>query len=111
MILIQHGEIMSLYTNDTDTLRQMISQSLPQLISSVITVISVFVSMIILSIPLTFVALFMILIMFITIKRIGGKSAMYFGKQQQDLGKVNGYIEEMMEGQKVVKVFSHEEVS
>lgn len=107
----QHGEIMSLYTNDTDTLRQMISQGLPQLISSVITIISVFISMIILSIPLTFVALFMILIMFITIKRIGGKSALYFGKQQQDLGKVNGYIEEMMEGQKVVKVFCHEEES
>ena len=104
-----HGEIMSLYTNDTDTLRQMISQSLPQLISSVITVISVFISMIILSIPLTLVALFMIFVMFKTIKSIGGKSAMYFGKQQQDLGKINGYIEEMMEGQKVVKVFCHEE--
>jgi ATP-binding cassette, subfamily B, multidrug efflux pump len=106
-----HGEVMSLYTNDTDTLRQMISQSLPQLISSVITVISVFISMIVLSLPLTLVALFMIFVMFKTIKNIGGKSAMYFGKQQQDLGKINGYIEEMMEGQKVVKVFCHEEES
>lgn len=106
-----HGEIMSLYTNDTDTLRQMISQSLPQLISSVITIISVFASMIILSIPLTLVTIFMMFVMFKTIKTIGGKSAMYFGKQQRDLGKLNGYIEEMMEGQKVVKVFCHEEES
>lgn len=104
-----HGEIMSLYTNDTDTLRQMISQSLPQLISSIITLVSVFISMIILSVPLTLVAIFMIFVMFKTIKTIGGKSAMYFGKQQKDLSKVNGYIEEMMEGQKVVKVFCHEE--
>ena len=104
-----HGEIMSLYTNDTDTLRQMISQSLPQLVSSIITLVSVFISMIVLSIPLTLVAIFMIFVMFKTIKTIGGKSAMYFGKQQKDLSKVNGYIEEMMEGQKVVKVFCHEE--
>ena len=104
-----HGEIMSLYTNDTDTLRQMISQSLPQLASSIITLISVFISMIILSVPLTLVAIVMIFVMFKTIKTIGGKSAMYFGKQQKDLSKVNGYIEEMMEGQKVVKVFCHEE--
>ena len=104
-----HGEIMSLYTNDTDTLRQMISQSLPQLVSSIITLVSVFISMIVLSIPLTLVAIFMIFVMFKTIKTIGGKSAMYFGKQQKDLSKINGYIEEMMEGQKVVKVFCHEE--
>lgn len=106
-----HGEIMSLYTNDTDTLRQMISQSLPQLISSIITVVSVFISMIILSIPLTFVALVMIFVMFKVIKTIGGKSSLYFGKQQKDLGKVNGFIEEMMEGQKVIKVFCHEDES
>lgn len=103
-----HGEIMSLYTNDTDTLRQMISQSIPQLIASIITVISVFVSMIFLSLPLTVVAVTMIFIMFKVTKFIGGKSALYFGRQQQNLGKLNGYIEEMMEGQKVVKVFCHE---
>ncbi len=106
-----HGEIMSLYTNDTDTLRQMISQSIPQLMSSIITVISVFVSMIVLNIPLTIVSLVMILVMFKVIKTIGGKSSLYFGKQQRNLGKLNGYIEEMMEGQKVVKVFCHEEES
>lgn len=104
-----HGEIMSLYTNDTDTLRQMISQSIPQLIASIITVISVFVSMIFLSLPLTVVAVTMIFIMFKVTKFIGGKSALYFGRQQQELGKINGYIEEMMEGQKVIKVFCHEE--
>lgn len=106
-----HGEIMSLYTNDTDTLRQMISQSLPQLVSSVITVVSVFISMIVLSLPLTLVAVVMIFVMFRVIKVIGGKSSLYFGKQQKDLGKVNGFIEEMMEGQKVVKVFCHEDES
>ncbi|EES48016.1 ABC transporter ATP-binding protein/permease [Clostridium botulinum] len=104
-----HGEIMSLYTNDTDTLRQMISQSLPQLFSSTVTVISVFISMIILNIPLTIVALLMIGVMTIVTKKIGGKSATYFMKQQKNLGDINGYIEEMMEGQKVVKVFCHEE--
>ena len=106
-----HGDIMSLYTNDTDTLRQMISQSLPQLISSIITVISVFISMAILSIPLTLVAVVMVFIMYKAIQIIGGKSGKYFGRQQKDLGKINGYIEEMMEGQKVVKVFCHEEES
>ncbi len=106
-----HGEVMSLYTNDTDTLRQMISQSLPQLISAIITVVSVFISMIILSIPLTFVAVVMIFVMFKVIKTIGGKSGFYFGRQQKDLGKVNGFIEEMMEGQKVIKVFCHEDES
>ena len=106
-----HGEIMSLYTNDTDTLRQMISQSIPQLISSIITVVTVFTSMIVLSIPLTLVSIVMIFVMFNVIKIIGGKSSLYFGKQQKALGKLNGYIEEMMEGQKVVKVFCHEEES
>ena len=106
-----HGEVMSLYTNDTDTLRQMISQSIPQLMSSIITVISVFISMIVLNIPLTVVSIVMILVMLKVIKTIGGKSSLYFGKQQRNLGELNGFIEEMMEGQKVVKVFCHEEES
>ncbi len=106
-----HGEIMSLYTNDTDTLRQMISQSIPQLMASIITVVSVFISMIVLSIPLTLVSVAMIFVMFKVIQTIGGKSSLYFGKQQKALGKLNGYIEEMMEGQKVVKVFCHEDES
>ena len=106
-----HGDVMSLYTNDTDTLRQMISQSLPQLISSVVTIVSVFISMVILSIPLTLVAVAMVFIIYKVIQIIGGKSGKYFGSQQKDLGKINGYIEEMMEGQKVVKVFCHEEES
>ena len=104
-----HGDLMSLYTNDTDTLRQMISQSIPQLLSSVITVISVFISMIALNIPLTCIVIIMVLIILKTTKTIGGKSGKYFGMQQKDLGALNGYIEEMMEGQKVVKVFCHEE--
>ncbi|AEY65338.1 ABC transporter ATP-binding protein [Clostridium sp. BNL1100] len=104
-----HGELMSLYTNDTDSLRQMISQSIPQLLASVITIVSVFFSMIFLSIPLTIVQIIAIAIMFYVIKVIGGKSGMYFGLQQRDIGKLNGYVEEMMEGQKVVKVFCHEE--
>lgn len=104
-----HGELMSLYTNDTDSLRQMISQSIPQLLASVITIVSVFFSMIFLSIPLTIVQMMAIAVMFYTIKVIGGKSGMYFGLQQRDIGKLNGYVEEMMEGQRVVKVFCHEE--
>lgn len=104
-----HGEIMSLYTNDTDTLRQMISQSIPQLLSSIITIISVFISMIVLSIPLTILAIIMIIVMLYVGRFIGGKSAVNFKKQQEALGKINGYIEEMMEGQKVVKVFCYEE--
>ena len=104
-----HGELMSLYTNDTDSLRQMISQSIPQLLASVITIVSVFFSMIFLSIPLTIVQMIAIAVMFYTIKVIGGKSGMYFGLQQRDIGKLNGYVEEMMEGQRVVKVFCHEE--
>ncbi|MCR4945273.1 MAG: ABC transporter ATP-binding protein/permease [Clostridium sp.] len=106
-----HGDIMSLYTNDTDTLRQMISQSLPQLFSAIITVVSVFISMIALSIPLTIVEVFMVIIISKVTKYIGGKSGKYFGMQQRDLGKLNGFIEEMIEGQKVVKVFCHEEES
>ena len=106
-----HGDIMSIYTNDIDTLRQMISQSIPQLISSVITIISVLVSMIILNIPLTLVTLFMVGVMLFASKNLAGLSGKYFMEQQKNLGIVNGYIEEMMEGQKVVKVFCHEEES
>jgi len=104
-----HGNVMSLYTNDTDALRQMISQGIPQLLSAIITVVSVFVSMIFLSIPLTVIQIIIIFIMVNVTKSIGAKSGKYFGAQQRDLGAVNGYIEEMMEGQKVVKVFCHEE--
>lgn len=104
-----HGDIMSVYTNDIDTLRQMISQSMPQLLNSGITIISVFVSMLILSIPLTVVTMIMVGIMVFCSKKSAGQSGAYFAKQQKDLGIVNGYIEEMMNGQKVVKVFCHEE--
>lgn len=103
-----HGDIMSVYTNDIDTLRQMISQSMVQLFSSTITIVSVIVSMISISIPLTLLTLVMVSVMFIVSGKIGGKSSKYFTAQQDDLGKVNGYIEEMMNGQKVVKVFNHE---
>ena len=106
-----HGDIMSVYTNDIDTLRQMIRQSIPQLFNSVITIISVLGSMIYLSIPLTALTLFMVAVMLFMTKKLAGLSSKYFLAQQQDLGKVNGYIEEMMEGQKVVKVFCHEETS
>ena len=106
-----HGELMSLYTNDIDTLRQMLSQSIPQLISSAITIAGVLVSMLVLSIPLTLITILMVVVMTQVVKVIGGKSGIYFGKQQKDLGKLNGYIEEMMEGQKVIKIFNHEEES
>ena len=104
-----HGDIMSVYTNDIDTLRQMISQSMPQLLNSGITIISVFVSMLILSIPLSVGTMIMVGIMVFCSKKSAGQSGAYFAKQQKDLGTVNGYIEEMMNGQKVVKVFCHEE--
>ncbi len=104
-----HGDIMSVYTNDIDTLRQMISQSMPQLLNSGITIVSVFISMLILSIPLTIVTMIMVGIMVFCSKKSAGQSGAYFAKQQKDLGTVNGYIEEMMNGQKVVKVFCHEE--
>ena len=104
-----HGDIMSVYTNDIDTLRQLISQSIPQTISALASIISVLVSMINLNVPLTLVSLAMVCVMMAVTKKIGGKSAVYFVKQQQSVGQVNGYIEEMMEGQKVVKVFCHEE--
>ena len=104
-----HGDIMSVYTNDVDTLRQMLSQSIPQLVSSVITIVSVFVSMCMLSGPLTLVTMLMVALMLFCSKKITEQSGKYFIQQQRDLGKVNGYIEEMMEGQKVVKVFTHEQ--
>ena len=98
-----HGDIMSVYTNDVDTLRQMISQSIPQLVSSVITIVSVFFSMCMLSWQLTIVTMLMVALMLFCSKKIAASSGKYFVQQQRDLGKVNGYIEEMMEGQKVVK--------
>ncbi len=104
-----HGDIMSIYTNDIDTLRQMISQSMPQLLSSVITIVSVLVSMIMLNIPLTFVTLSVVFIMLNATRWAAGLSSRFFIAQQKNIGAVNGYIEEMMEGQKVVKVFCHEE--
>ncbi len=104
-----HGDIMSVYTNDADTLRQMISQSIPQIFNSVITIVSVLVSMIILNIPLTLLTLIMVGLMLFVSKKLAGNSGKYFMKQQKALGLTNGYIEEMMEGQKVVKVFCHEE--
>lgn len=103
-----HGDMMSVYTNDTDTLRQMLSQSIPQIVSSAITIISVLVSMVLLSIPLTLIVLVMVALMICVTKKVGGKSAKYFVAQQKDLGRINGYIEEMIDGQKVVKVFCHE---
>ncbi|MDE7059477.1 MAG: ABC transporter ATP-binding protein/permease [Lachnospiraceae bacterium] len=106
-----HGDIMSCYTNDTDTLRQMISQSIPQMMSSSITIVSTFVSMLILSVPLTLLIVLMVVCMVYVVRFIGGRSGMYFIRQQKSLGALNGYIEEMMEGQKVVKVFCHEEES
>ena len=104
-----HGDIMSCYTNDTDTLRQMISQSIPQMLSSVITIVSTFISMIVLSIPLTLLIIVMVAVMVGVVRKIGSQSGKYFIRQQKDLGVLNGYIEEMMEGQKVVKVFCHED--
>ena len=104
-----HGDIMSVYTNDVDTLRQLMSQSIPQVINSGVTVITSFASMLILDIPLTLITLAMIGVMAFATSKIAARSAVYFSKQQTDLGTVNGYIEEMMDGQKVVKVFCHEE--
>lgn len=106
-----HGDIMSVYTNDVDTLRQLMSQSIPQVINSVITMATTAVSMILLSPPLTVISLLMVCVMAFSASKIGGKSGAYFSRQQKALGVVNGYIEEMMEGQKVVKVFCHEEKS
>ena len=105
----QHGDIMSHYTNDTDTLRQMVSQSIPNLFSSSITLISTLISMLILSVPLTLLVFVGVFVMLKVSGKIGGNSAKYFVAQQQSLGKTNGYIEEMMDGQKVIKVFCHED--
>ena len=106
-----HGDLMSHYTNDTDTLRQMISQSIPQMFSSIITITSVFCAMVYTSIPLTLMILIFVFIMMQVAKKVGGNSAKYFIKQQKSLGKINGYIEEMINGIKVVKVFGYEENS
>ena len=104
-----HGDIMSVYTNDIDTLRQMVSQSIPQMLNCLITIISVLVSMISLSVPLTILTLVMVAVMLLCSRYFVGNSGRYFIDQQRELGRVNGYIEEMMNGQKVIKVFCHEE--
>ena len=106
-----HGDIMSVYTNDVDTLRQLMSQSIPQVINSIVTILTSFVSMFILDIPLTIITLAVIGVMAFATSKIAAKSSLYFARQQKDLGAVNAYIEEMMEGQKVVKVFCHESKS
>ncbi len=106
-----HGDIMSIYTNDVDTLRQMVSQSIPQIINSAITVVSTLTSMIILNIPLTVLSLIMVGVTLLVTQKCAGQSSRYFVEQQNSLGRVNGYIEEMMNGQKVVKVFCHEKKS
>ena len=106
-----HGDIMSVYTNDVDTLRQLISQSIPQLVNSSVTLVTSFVSMFMLDVPLTIITLAMVAVMLLVTSQIAGRSSRYFAQQQRDLGAVNGYIEEMMAGQKVVKVFCHEEKS
>ena len=104
-----HGDIMSIYTNDIDTLRQLVSQSIPQIINSVFTVVSVFISMLVLSVPLTVLTLVMVAVMMFCTQKAAGNSGKYFLEQQRNLGAANGFIEEMMNGQKVVKVFCHEE--
>lgn len=103
-----HGDIMSVYTNDVDTLRQLIGQSIPQLVNSTGTIVITFISMVCLNIPLTILTLCMVAVMLVVASKLGGMAGTYFIKQQSSLGKVNAYIEEMMEGQKVVKVFCHE---
>ena len=103
-----HGDIMSVYTNDVDTLRQLIGQSVPQLVNSTVTIVITFISMVCLNIPLTILTLCMVAVMLVAASKLGGMAGVYFMKQQSNLGKVNAYIEEMMEGQKVVKVFCHE---
>lgn len=106
-----HGDIMSMYTNDTDALRQMISQAMPQLFNSAITIVSTTVCMLVLNVPLTLLTFAMVGVMLVLTRKIGGLSAKYFIAQQKDIGTLNGYIEEMMAGQRVVKVFCHEEES
>ena len=104
-----HGDIMSVYTNDVDTLRQMISQSIPQAMSSAVSIVAVFCSMLVMSWQLTIVVLICVAVMLVAARMIARRSGAYFIQQQMDLGRLNGYIEEMIEGQKVVKVFCHEE--
>ena len=104
-----HGDIMSVYTNDVDTLRQFLSQSVPQTIHAAVTLVVTLVSMLILNIPLTLVTLVMACVMLFVTRKLSGLSGKYFGLQQRDLGAVDGYIEEMLDGQKVVKVFCHEQ--
>lgn len=104
-----HGEIMSTYTNDTDVMREMISQGLPSFISSAVRIIGVFTMMIVLNPILTGIAILMLVIMMLITKAIAGRSGRFFKARQDSVGKVNGYIEEMIEGQKVVKVFCHEQ--
>lgn len=103
-----HGEIMSRFTNDVDTLREAMTNGVTQLISATLTVTGTFIMMLVISPLLTLLIILMLVVMLFVIKTVGGKSAMYFRRQQQNVGKVNGYIEEMIEGQKVVKVFCHE---
>ena len=106
-----HGEIMSTYTNDVDTLRQMLSQSIPQVFSASVSMVAVLVAMFATNLYLTLVVLAMVVLMIFVSRYLGGNSSRFFVKQQEDIGRVNGYIEEMMEGQKVVKVFNYEEES
>ncbi|MDD3705822.1 MAG: ABC transporter ATP-binding protein [Clostridiaceae bacterium] len=104
-----HGELMSRYTNDIDTLREMISHGIPNLFSSALTVVGIFIMMLILSPALTALVVFIMMLMLLVMKKIGGLSATYFRNQQKEIGRLNGYIEEIIEGQKVVKVFNREE--
>lgn len=104
-----HGDIMSIYTNDVDTLRQLISQSIPQVVNSTFSIVTTFISMLVLNVPLSVLSLFMVVILLYVARKIAAQSSKYFHDQQNDLGRVNGFIEEMMDGQKVVKVFNHEE--
>lgn len=106
-----HGEVMSYYTNDTDTLRQMLAQSIPQIISSVMSITAVFFAMLYQSIWLTLVVLAFVVLVLIIVGKIAGNSGKYFARQQQSIADINGYIEEMMNGQKVIKVFCHEEAT
>ena len=104
-----HGDIMSTYTNDVDTLRQVLSQSIPQVFSAIVSMVAVLAAMFATNIYLTLVVIAMVILMIFVSRYLGGNSSKFFVKQQEDLGKVNGYIEEMMEGQKVVKVFNYED--
>ena len=104
-----HGDIMSIYTNDVDTLRQVIGQSIPQVVNSSFSILTTFVSMLVLNVPLSAMSVFMVIVLLYVARKIAAQSSKYFHDQQNDLGRVNGFIEEMMDGQKVVKVFNHEE--